>query len=175
MSVGGLAGAILFSVGLMTIVTFNLDLFTGKAGLLITKEIKPMRLIAIWFENFYWSIIATLFICLTPIADKIYPVARNIVEIRVANGPLTNTMLGIFCGLLMYAAVSGFRSGAHFAILVFPVAAFIMSGFNHCVADMFYTMLGAQSFSDYFPLIFTTIGNVIGANMIPAYKMIERH
>jgi hypothetical protein len=39
LSVGGIYGALLFAFGLMTIVSFKYNLFTGKAGLLVTKEI----------------------------------------------------------------------------------------------------------------------------------------
>lgn len=37
--VGGIWGAIFFSLGLMTIIYFKFNLFTGKAGLLMTREI----------------------------------------------------------------------------------------------------------------------------------------
>ena len=40
LTVGGPVGAFLFSVGLLTILKFGFYLFTGKAGLLATKEIK---------------------------------------------------------------------------------------------------------------------------------------
>ena len=41
LKVGGIAGALFFSLGLMTIITFKFNLFTGKAGLLSTEEITP--------------------------------------------------------------------------------------------------------------------------------------
>ncbi len=50
--VGGPVGASLFAIGLLTILHFKLELFTGKAGLLATKEIKPFKLLSIWLGNF---------------------------------------------------------------------------------------------------------------------------
>lgn len=37
LSIGGIAGALLFSMGLLTILTLRFELFTGKAGLLATR------------------------------------------------------------------------------------------------------------------------------------------
>lgn len=66
LTLGGLAGAIFFSLGLMTIVTFKYDLFTGKAGLLATGEIKTKRLIGIWFGNFIGTLACAMMVSVTP-------------------------------------------------------------------------------------------------------------
>ena len=54
-------------------------------------------------------------------------------------------------------------------ITMVAVASFILLGANHCVADMAYLFLAADE--SFIPaaiaLIFTTIGNVIGCNLIP--------
>lgn len=91
-------------------------------------------------------------------------------EIRCTNTIFANIILGVFCGLLMYIAVEGFARTDNFVMIVFPVATFILCGFNHCIADMFYTMVGLSDWSAINALICTTIGNVVGANIIPIYK-----
>ena len=73
----------------------------------------------------------------------------------------------MFCGLLMYIAVTGFQKTNNFIIVIMPVMFFILCGFNHCIADMFYTFLGSNSWKGFLHLIPTTVGNVIGANIIP--------
>ena len=65
----------------------------------------------------------------------------------------------------MYIAVNVYKFTPLATIM--SVGAFILSGTNHCVADMFYTFLGANSWEGFLHLIPTTIGNVIGANIIP--------
>jgi formate/nitrite transporter FocA (FNT family) len=47
------------------------------------------------------------------------------------------------------------------------VAFFILCGYNHCVADMFYATLGTTHIRELEPLIYTTAGNLLGANVIP--------
>lgn len=74
--------------------------------------------------------------------------------------------LGIGCGFLMTVAVKGFQKTGNYLFVVLPVAVFILSGFNHCVADMFYIWLGADTWRDFLSLIPTTIGNIIGCNLI---------
>ena len=49
---GGLIGAFLFSTGLLTILHFKLNLFTGKAGLFFDNKITDVELIKIWIGNF---------------------------------------------------------------------------------------------------------------------------
>jgi formate/nitrite transporter FocA (FNT family) len=44
----------------------------------------------------------------------------------------------------MYVAVTGFAKTSKYLFLIMPVAFFILAGFNHCVADMFYSALGTQ-------------------------------
>ena len=67
----------------------------------------------------------------------------------------------------MYIAVFGYKKTGNIVVLILPVAVFILSGYNHCVADMFYIQMGMTQWSDFISLIPTTIGNLIGACMIP--------
>ena len=87
--------------------------------------------------------------------------------------PLVVTVLGIFCGLLMYIAVFGFAKSNKPIFIIMPVAFFILCGFNHCVADMFYLSVGCTKFIELLPLIPTTLGNIIGCNMIPFFLWIN--
>lgn len=57
-------------------------------------------------------------------------------------------ILGIFCNLLIFVAVDGFKENPHeigkYLSLFFGVSVFIICGFEHCVADMFYFSLGTR-------------------------------
>lgn len=66
LTLNGLEGALLFSMGLLTILCLKLELFTGKAGLLATREIAPGKLIEIWFGNFVGSWIIAFLLIMTP-------------------------------------------------------------------------------------------------------------
>ena len=169
LSVGGTTGALLFSMGLLTILCLKLELFTGKAGLLATKEITPGKLLEIWIGNFIGTLGMALMLLLTPRGIELSNKAMEIVAIRLANGFFVNLIYGIFCGMLMFMAVKTwqFTNGNPFYAMM-PVGIFILCGFNHCIADMFYLHMGCMHISDYLVLIPTTLGNFVGCNVIPA-------
>ena len=52
LTVSGALGAFMFAIGLLTILIFQFNLFTGKAGLLAQKKIRIIPLIDIWWGNF---------------------------------------------------------------------------------------------------------------------------
>ena len=167
LSIGGAVGATLFAVGLLTILCLRLELFTGKAGLYATKEVRFGKLLEIWCGNFIGTWIVSLYLLATPKGEILREAAKSIVDVRVANGFVVNVIYGIFCGILMYAAVKCWSIGGNPLYAIFPVAVFILAGFNHCVADMFYVHIGFRYLSDYLVLIPTTIGNFIGCCLIP--------
>ena len=168
LTLSGLEGALLFSMGLLTILCLKLELFTGKAGLLATREITLGKLFEIWLGNFLGSWIFAFLLILTPKGVDLAMRASEIVAIRVANGFFVNLIYGIMCGMLMFMAVKTwqFTNGNPFYAMM-PVGIFIMCGFNHCIADMFYLHIGCMDILDYHILIPTTIGNLIGCNIIP--------
>ena len=174
LSVGGIAGACLFSLGLMTILVFKWDLFTGKAGLLATGEIKIGKLIKIWFGNLFGVFIGVSIVLMSPIGEGLSQKAQEILAIRNANPPFMNFLLGIGCGLLMYIAVNGFARSGSYLFVIFPVMSFILIGFNHCVADMCYICMACRSFSDFSSLIGTTFGNVLGCCAVPLLTYFHR-
>jgi formate/nitrite transporter FocA (FNT family) len=168
LTVGGIAGALFFSMGLLTILTLKFELFTGKAGLLVTNEIKPGKLFGIWLGNFIGTAAMAFLLVMTPRGLVLAEEASKIVAIRIANGPFVNLIYGIMCGMLMFMAVKTFAaSNGNPLYAMLPVAIFILCGFNHCIADMFYLHLGCMKITNYHVLIPTTIGNIIGCNIIP--------
>lgn len=163
LSVGGPVGALLFAVGLLTICVFKLDLFTGKIGLVATGDITFVKLLEVWVGNFIGTFIAASVVLGTPRFAALSEAAAAISQVRMMNGPVANLLLGIPCGVLMFIAVTGYKESGNSLFVFIPVAAFISCGFNHCVADMMYIHLGAESWTEYGTLIPTTIGNAIGA------------
>ena len=167
LSIGGVLGAFLFSLGLITILTFKLDLFTGKTGLLVEGTISNRDICRVWIGNFIGTLTGAALIMTMPGKQDLIAKAANIIAIRNNNSPLENLILGIFCGLLMWIAVRGWFLSTNYLFAIVPVAAFILAGFNHCVADMFYIGLGMQKYTDLLSLVPTTLGNVIGGCLIP--------
>lgn len=178
LAIGGVVGAIMFSLGLLTILHFKYYLFTGKAGLLLTKEIKPLHLAEIWLGNFIGTCFGAIAMLGVSWTDKhgFIAGATNIMNVRLSNFWFENILLGVFCGMLMYIAVTSYPTKPW--VTVMCVSAFILSGFNHCIADMFYWGVALAN-PDFRPglaavmILCTTVGNVIGCNIIPLCQKIR--
>lgn len=176
LAIGGVVGAIMFSLGLLTILHFQLRLFTGKAGLLLSGDIRPVRLGLIWCGNLLGTGIGAMLCLLVSWSDKhgFMQGATNIMNTRISNMWFENIILGIFCGLLMYVAVTAYETKPW--VTVMCVSAFILSGFNHCIADMFYFFMASPHINiglAAITILCTTIGNVIGCNLIPLCQKIR--
>lgn len=167
LTLGGIAGALFFAIGLLTILHFHFDLFTGKAGALALGQITWDEIIRIWLGNFLGCAAGAVLTLGTPRGLELSYQAAAIIQDKVANHPIQNIVLGILCGVLMYIAVTGYKDTKNIIFVFVPVATFILAGFNHCVADMYYLALGAMKITDLGILIPTTIGNIIGTNILP--------
>lgn len=175
LTIGGYMGAALFSMGLIAILTFGYDLFTGKAGLLITKEIKATNLLLIYIYNLIGATFCAIIVKYFLQNEELINGASAILENRNAQSFFVNLTKGIFCGSCMYIAVFGFKKTGNYLLAVVPVMVFILAGFNHSVADMFYIGLAASHIGDYWSLIPTTIGNIIGANFFGFNQFLEHN
>lgn len=175
LQVGGLLGPFLFAIGLLTVLEFELNLFTGKAGLLATGDIDMSTLFYVWAGNFLGTALIAFLLLFVPVSYELSDKSALILSTRLTNGIAANFVLGIFCGLLMYIAVTTYRWTGNPIMAILPVAVFILSGYNHCVADMFYSHLATTSIKDYLHLIPTTLGNIIGCAAIPWALKIAKH
>lgn len=165
-------GAILFSVGLYTICVHKLNLFTGKIGYCLDQPKSYLiDLLIIWFGNFMGTCFTASLIWLTRIGKLIQQNAYNVCQVKLEDNVISLFFLGVFCGILMYSAVEGYRR-THNPLLLFAcVSVFILCGFEHCVADMFYFAAAVcWNFKAIAAIIVITLGNSIGAILMSSYK-----
>ena len=156
-TIGGLAGAFLFSFGLLAVVQYGLHLYTGKAGFFCSWTGIFQLLTVILFGNVLGCYLTEL------IAQP------NIVSARLSAGYLTNFLLAIPCGFIMTTAVE-FGRKQMFLPLLFGVPVFIMCGFRHSIADAFYYCAAAVWTSDLvYTWLLVVAGNFIGCNL---YRML---
>lgn len=65
---------------------------------------------------------------------------------------------------MMYLAVKGYQGNADWLLVVLPVMVFILSGFEHSIANMFYfAMAGEYSLKAFGYIGVMLIGNAIGS------------
>lgn len=167
LTIGGIPGAIAFSLGLMTVCLYKLKLFTGQAYKISIGEIKVKEIAKIWLGNFIGTALAATFAMALPNRAELIAAATKIMEAR-EQASLLSLILAIPCGMLMTFAVR--QPHLNLLYIIFCVAGFILGGFYHCVADMFYTILGAHNIQHWFSLLFVTIGNIIGCNIYTIFS-----
>lgn len=168
-------GAVLFGVGLYTIVLNGLFLYTGKVGYLISakdKKVYILQLVFTWLGNLAGTALAAAAISATRIRN-LGRTAEVICKTKLADTPHSILILAVFCGILMYAAVDGFREKGNPLILFFCVTVFILCGFEHCIANMFYfSLAGAWSLRAVIYLLLMTLGNSVGGILLPLVKKV---
>ena len=179
------AGAFLFAVGLLTILVFRFNLFTGMVGyltenLLAKKWGYLLTLLFVWLGNFAGTAIAALLANLTRIGETIRIKCDGLVVAKLADDWYSLLILGVFCGILMFIAVDTYKKKIGekdflCCVAVFMgVMVFILAGFEHSIADMFYFSLSGKVPEALGALAFITLGNAIGGNIIPVVQKLTK-
>ena len=166
-------GAVLFAVALLCICFKGYNLYTGKIGLIVENHTKSdfTVLIAGLAGNVAGAVAGGLLLraALPDTAAQ----AETVCAAKLGLSFLSVLLRGAFCGVLMYLAVSIFRENGTIAGILFCIPAFILSGFEHSIADICYFATAAE-FSGEAALFLAAAaaGNTVGAMILPALKII---
>ena len=170
--------ALFFTTGLFAISNYGFNLFTGKVCYLLDNGPGYLwDLALIWLGNLGGTLIATALLGLTRVHPALAETAAPLVAAKLGDGLLSVFVLSVFCNVLIYIAVEGYRSienslGRYLAVF-FGVTVFMACGFEHCVANMYYfTLTGSWSADAVLFIIVNTVGNSLGGLLVPAVKKI---
>ena len=173
-------GALFFTVGLFVICTRGLHLFTGKVCYVFNNDRAYARALpVIWLGNLAGTVLvaaAEQFTRLAALGAR----AQVICQTKLAEPVAGAFLLAVLCNVMIYIAVEGYRSNPHelgkYLAPFFGVCVFILCGFEHCVANMYYfTMAGAWSARTLGYLLVMTLGNAVGGVLGPlARKVLSR-
>lgn len=194
---------VIFPVGLMLVVFTGSELFTGNCLMIIPtleKKIKPVsmikNLVTVYISNFVGAMIIDLLIFFSGQLNYsnggLGAFTIKVALAKTTINPATAIISGILCNILVCLAIV-MATGATDAIgkifgVFFPICAFVVCGFEHCVANMFYIPTGVMAamnpeyvakaqelygitaqqcqnlanLSGCESLLFVTIGNIIG-------------
>lgn len=164
-AVSKIAGAILFAVGLFTVIVFRLHLYTGKICYAYTGSdkwyIRAANLALILFGNTIGASLAGF-----ALSEKLMTAAAPIVAAKLSAPLWLVFILGAFCGILIYVAVEGNRrapDGVKAAMVFLGVSVFILAGFEHSIADIFYFAAAREvSLEGFIFLMVVVLGNTVG-------------
>lgn len=210
-------GGITFSMGLILIVIGGAELFTSSVLTSIAwanRQISWRKMLSIWTKVYVGNFIGALILLVLVTMAGMYQLdngqwglnALNIAQHKLHHTWLQAFALGILCNLLVCLAIwlsfSSSNPLTKAAMIVLPVAMFVASGFEHCVANMFMIPLGmtihslapesfwlqigvpAQQFADLNLMNFlnanllpVTLGNIVGGAVFVglAYWFVHRY
>ena len=181
-------GGAVFPVGIMLVVIAGAELFTGNCLIslaVMDKKTTLGKMLRNWSVVYAGNLIGSVFLAYMLYKSGLYaPEAMSEKALAIASGKLSLTFAqavirGIFCNVLVVLAV-WMQAGAKdisgkILAMWFPVMLFVLSGFEHSVANMYFIPLGKFLGANItWPqiwmvnLIPVTIGNIIGgAILIP--------
>ncbi len=177
-------GASVFPVGLIMIVVLGAELFTSNTLMftgVLGKRITVSKMLYNWVTVYLANFLGALFVSYVTIkthnfnADSMQLLA-SAAEHKTHAEPFLIFLKGILCNVLVCGAVLVAYSskdiiGKLFGIW-FPIMLFIILGYDHCVANMFYlsaAKLGGVdiSFAGIAKnLTFATVGNIVGGSIL---------
>ena len=185
-----LAGSV-FSVGLMLVLIPGSELFTGNILMtigFIYRKYSLSKVLRNWLLVYFGNLLGAMIIAwlifssgllvhqgvLTPVGATAIRIAETKLQLSFAEA----LSRGILCNMLVCLAVimciaSRIVIGKIFGIY-FPIMAFVASGYEHSIANMYFLPIGlmmeGKFFSHFFVifnnLIPVTIGNIIGGLLI---------
>ncbi|MGF1776918.1 formate transporter FocA [Vibrio nomapromontoriensis] len=200
------AGGLAFSMGLILIVICGGELFTSSVLSSISwanKQITFGKMLSVWGKVYVGNFIGAMFLLLIVSAAGLYQMdngqwglnALNIAQHKLHHSWVQAFALGVLCNLLVCLAIwltfSSANAMTKAAMTILPVAMFVSSGFEHCVANMFMVPLGiviqnfapaefwasvgvsASQYADLTPFHFVsnnlvpvTLGNIVGGAVL---------
>ena len=194
-SAGRLAGACVFPVGLILVVSLGTELFTGNCLLILplfAGKIKAPAMIKNWCIVYLGNFVGSLLVALAAVFGHTFGIIAGaagsyapVIDTAVTKGNLSfgdAFLRGILCNVLVclavWLAMSATEAPGKFLGAFFPVMLFVLCGFEHSVANMYFLPAGAlvslmqtgasdvtvlSLLSNLLPV---TIGNILGGGLV---------
>lgn len=168
-------GALFFSIGLFVIVTRQFNLFTGKIGYIVNNNLSYLKeVIFTLIGNFIGTVLFAIILRYTRISNLMVSKATELCNIKLSDSLISIFILSVLCGILMFIAVDGYKNmkdemGKYLSVFL-CVIVFILSGFEHSIANMYYFAMAKASiwgFKVVLYLFIMMLGNACGGILIP--------
>lgn len=157
-------GSIFFSIALLFICMRNYSLFTGRIGF-VTDDFSIYK-----FLNLFYCLLGNITgAIISGVAIKYSFINLHQISLIACTNKLEQSVLqtfirAMFCGILMYLAVLIYKENKSEIGILFSIPVFILSGYEHSIADIFYfTVSGIISTQLILYIFITIIGNASGS------------
>ncbi len=175
---------LVFPVGLILVIELQGELFTGNCLLVLANWKKAItnfqlyrNLVIVWFFNLVGALLVAGLLYLAHAYNGVNKEALiAMADYKLHAGVLAWLVKGIGCNILVAGAVMlAYKTKDHLAQVVMmyvTIMLFIVLGFDHCVANMFYFPAALMAGADFSlgliicQLLVVTVGNFIGGAII---------
>lgn len=176
-----IVGSFLFSLGLLLVCTFSFKLYTGQIGKVFENRPKFLiDLLVMYLGNFIGATMTGLLLSAVVPSDAYEETIMAISESKLLQlndigTPWYELLISsFFCGILVFLGVEIFNKAKNDITkvtgLILCVTVFVLCGFQHCIANMFYLSnslyLFIHPFESIFGILTVTLGNSLGAIFI---------
>ena len=176
---GKLIGSILFSLGILCIVMFEMKLFTGLISDIPEMGVKNLWKLPVCFlGNMLGVLFAAVLVYYSPLADKVVPQAQELISVKInAEYWAINALCSaILCGFLITLSIGSVkyapRKGLSTTVgVTFPIIVFAFCGFDHSVANMLYIFFLGFSGRAVAYLLMCVLGNILGGVILPILSL----
>lgn len=157
-----IVGSLLFSLGLISVILLEANLFTGKIGYVNSKRSILDSLLILVFNLVAATVVGLIYRCCSDAAASI---AESKLLVFSESWWLTG-LKSIGCGAAIYLAVEGHKKSKSLIPVILGIMVFILAGWNHCIADCFYMAAGSSNTLAIPYLLVVIVGNSIGSLLI---------
>ena len=186
-AVGKLAGACIFPAGLAMVILAGSELFTGNCMMVIAvaeRRLTVKKLLLSWLIVYIGNFVGGVIVSALAVYGGTF---ANYHESLIATAAAKTSLpfgeaffRGIMCNILVclgvWMAFASKDAGGKVICLFFPIMVFVLCGYEHCIANMFYVPGGlfccarygltaeSLTWGAFFVknLVPVTLGNIVG-------------
>jgi formate/nitrite transporter len=185
---GGILGAAMFPTGLIAVILTSAELFTGDALVFVAsvlgRKVSFGKLVRNWTVAWIMNFAGSLFwaALLAYASGSLEDLGKADLAVKVAlkkaNQPWMHIFIkGIGANFMVcigiWQATCAEEVAGKVLALWFPIAAFVMMGFDHCIANQFLIPVGMMLGADisishllFRALLPATLGNIVGGGVM---------
>ena len=176
---GKLIGSILFSLGILAIVMFEMKLFTGLISDIPEMGAKNFWKLPVCFlGNMLGVLFAALLVYHSPLASSVVPQAQEMMSVKLnAEYWGVNALCSaILCGFLITLSIGAVNYAPRKKLsttvgVMFPIIVFAFCGFDHSVANTLYIFFLGFSWKAVAYLLICVAGNILGGVILPILSL----
>ena len=172
---GKLIGSVMFSLGILAIVMFEMKLFTGLISDMPEMGAKNWWKLPVCFlGNMLGVLFAAVLVYYSTLSDKVVPQAEALMlpKLNAELWYVKALSSSIFCGFLITLSIGAVkyapRKGLSTTVgVTFPIIVFAFCGFDHSVANTLYFFFIGFSGKAVVYVLICVLGNILGGVILP--------